>query len=331
MKRREFITLIGGAAAASSFLRPLVARAQQPPAMPVIGFLHARSPDDAMPQVAAFRRGLTETGFVEGRNVLIEYRWARGQYESLPAMATELVRLPAMILFAGSEPAALAAKAATPNIPIVFSIGADPVKLGLASSYNRPNGNATGVSMFTSALEAKRLGLLRELIPAAVKIGVLVNPSYSESERQLRDVQDAAHALGLQIQVLFASTDSEIDAAFEAMRREHVDAHLQAADPFLDTRREKLVGLAARAAIPTIYHFREFPIANGLMSYGIDILDVYRQVGVYVGRILNGTKPADLPVLQPTKFELVINLKTARALGLILPDKLLALADEVIE
>jgi putative tryptophan/tyrosine transport system substrate-binding protein len=326
MRRREFLGVLGGTAAAW----PLVARAQQP-AMPVIGFLHARSPDDAMPQVAAFRRGLNEGGYVEGQNVIVEYRWARGRYDTLPPMASELARLPATLLVAGSEPAALAAKAATSTIPVVFSIGADPVKLGLALSYNRPNGNATGVSMFTSALEAKRLGLLRELVPTAVKIGVLVNPNYSEAEGQLRDLQDAAHAMGLQIQVLLASNDSEIDAVFEAMPQQRIDALLQAADPFLDTRREKLVGLVARQAIPAIYHFREFPLANGLMSYGIDILDVYRQVGIYAGRILNGVKPADLPVLQPIKFELVINVKTAKALGLTLPDKLLALADEVIE
>ena len=323
MRRRAFIALLAGAAS-----WPLAARAQQP--LPVIGFLHARSPDDAMPQVAAFRRGLAESGYIEGQNAIIEYRWARGRYDTLPAMATELIRLPAMVLVAGSEPAALAAKATTSTIPIVFSIGSDAVKLGLAG-YNRPGGNSTGVSMFTAALEAKRLGLLHELLPQAATIGVLLNPNYLLAENQLRDVQDAAHAIGVQIHVLRASTDDEIDAAFETIRALRIAALLQAADPFLDTRRGKLVALVARYAVPTMYHFREFPAAGGLMSYGIDILDVYRQVGIYVGRILKGEKPADLPILQPTKFEFVINLKTAKSLGLPIPDKLLALADEVIE
>ena len=323
MRRRAFIALLAGAAS-----WPLAARAQQP--MSVIGFLHARSPDDAMPQVAAFRRGLAESGYIEGQNAIIEYRWARGRYDTLPAMATELIRLPAMVLVAGSEPAALAAKATTSTIPIVFSIGSDAVKLGLAG-YNRPGGNSTGVSMFTAALEAKRLGLLHELLPQAATIGVLLNPNYLLAENQLRDVQDAARTIGVQIHVLRASTDDEIDAAFETIRALRIAALLQAADPFLDTRRGKLVASVARYAVPTMYHFREFPAAGGLMSYGIDILDVYRQVGIYVGRILKGEKPADLPILQPTKFEFVINLKTAKSLGLPIPDKLLALADEVIE
>jgi putative ABC transport system substrate-binding protein len=326
MRRREFITLLGGAAAAW----PLAARAQQP-AMPVIGFLHARSPDDAMPQVAAFRRGLAESGYIEGQNAIIEYRWARGRYDTLPAMAAELIRLPAIVLVAGSEPAALAAKAATSTIPIVFSIGSDAIKLGLVAGYNRPGGNSTGVSMFTAALEAKRLGLLHELLPQATTMGVLLNPNYSLAENQLRDVQDAARSIGVQIHILWASTDDEIDAAFETLSEQRIAALLQAADPFFDTRRGKLVALVARYAVPTMYHFREYPAAGGLMSYGIDIIDVYRQVGVYVGRILKGEKPTDLPILQPTKFEFVINLKTAKALGLNVPDKLLALADEVIE
>ena len=284
-----------------------------------------------MPQVAAFRRGLAESGYIEGQNAIIEYRWARGRYDTLPAMATELIRLPVMVLVAGSEPAALAAKATTSTIPIVFSIGSDAVKLGLAAGYNRPGGNSTGVSMFTAALEAKRLGLLHELLPQAATIGVLLNPNYLLAENQLRDVQDAARTIGVQIHVLRASTDDEIDAAFETIRALRIAALLQAADPFLDTRRGKLVASVARYAVPTMYHFREFPAAGGLMSYGIDILDVYRQVGIYVGRILKGEKPADLPILQPTKFEFVINLKTAKSLGLPIPDKLLALADEVIE
>jgi putative tryptophan/tyrosine transport system substrate-binding protein len=326
VKRRDFITLLGGAAA----VWPLTAHAQQP-AMPVIGFLHARSPDDAMPQVAAFRRGLAESGYIEGQNAIIEYRWARGRYDTLPAMAAELIRLPAIVLVAGSEPAALAAKAATSTIPIVFSIGSDAIKLGLVAGYNRPCGNSTGVSMFTAALEAKRLGLLHELLPQAATMGVLLNPDYSLAENQLRDVQDAARSIGVQIHILWASTDDEIDAAFETLSEQRIAALLQAADPFFDTRRGKLVALVARYAVPTMYHFREYPAAGGLMSYGIDIIDVYRQVGVYVGRILKGEKPTDLPILQPTKFEFVINLKTAKALGLNVPDKLLALADEVIE
>jgi len=324
-RRRQFITLLSGAAAAW----PLAARGQQP--MAVIGFLHARSPDDAMPQVAAFRRGLAESGYIEGQNAIIEYRWARGRYDTLPAMAAELIRLPAIVLVAGSEPAALAAKAATSTIPIVFSIGSDAVKLGLVAGYNRPGGNSTGVSMFTAALEAKRLGLLHELLPQAASMGVLLNPNYSLAENQLRDVEDAARSLGVQIHVLRASTDDEIDAAFETVREHRMAALLQAADPFFDTRRGKLLALVARFAVPTMYHFREYPADGGLMSYGIDILDVYRQLGIYVGRILRGEKPADLPILQPTKFEFVINAKTAKALGLEIPDKLLALADEVIE
>src|SRR5262249_10445940 len=325
MQRREFITLLGGAAAGW----PLAAGAQQ--AVPVVGFLHARSSDDAMPQAIAFRRGLAEVGFIEGRNAIIEYRWARGQYERLPAMAAELVALPAAVIFAGAEPAALAAKAATSTIPIVFSIGSDPVEQGLVASYNRPGSNATGVSMFTATLGAKRLGLLHELVPQAATIGVLVNPKYSLAESQLRDAHEAAHAIGLAIHALMASTDEEIDKTFETISKERIPAILQGADPFFDTRRAKLVTLAARHAVPTMYHFREFPIADGLMSYGIDILDVYYQVGIYTGRILKGTKPADIPVMQPTKFEFVINLKTAKALGLDIPPKLLALADEVIE
>jgi putative tryptophan/tyrosine transport system substrate-binding protein len=326
VNRRAFIRVLGSAAVAW----PLAARAQQG-AMPVIGFLHARSPDDAMPQVVAFRRGLAEIGYVEGQNVAIEYRWARGRYDSLPPSAAELVRLPATVLVAGAEPAALAAKAATSTIPLIFSIGADPIKLGLAASYNRPGGNASGVSMFTSALEAKRLGLLHELVPAVATVGVLANPNYAMAEGQVRDAQDAARAMGLQIHVLLAGTDDEIEVAFGTIREQRIGALLQAADPFLDTRRERLLALMARHSVPTIHHFREFPVAGGLMSYGIDILDVYRQIGIYAGRVLKGEKPADLPVIQPTKFELVINLKTAKALGLQVPDKLLALADEVIE
>jgi ABC-type uncharacterized transport system substrate-binding protein len=327
MKRREFITLLGGAA----MTWPLAARAQQPK-LPVIGWLNARSPDDTAHLVAAFGRGLGEGGFVEGQNVMIEYRWALGQYDRLPAMAAELVRRSVTVLAsAGGEPAALAAKAATSTIPIVFVIGGDPVEQGLAASLNRPGGNSTGVSVLTSTLEPKRLGLLRELVPRAVAIGVLMNPNYPQFESQLRDVEEAARAINLQIHVLRASTDREIDAAFKTIAQGRIPALSVAADPFFDTRRDKLVDLAVRHAVPAMYHFREFAAAGGLVSYGVDISDAYRLVGVYTGRILKGDKPADLPVQQSTKLELIINLKTAKALGLEIPPMLLATADEVIE
>ena len=326
MQRREFITLLGGAAVAW----PLTARAQQP-AMPVIGFLHARSPEDSAPQVGAFRRGLAERGYVEGQNVTVEYRWGRGQYSQLPAMAAELVRRPVTVLVAGAEPAVLAAKAATSSIPIVFSVGSDPVKLGLVASYNRPGGNVTGINILTTTLEAKRLGLLHELVPQAATIGVLLNPKSPAYENQLKEVHEAVLALGLQVHVLRASTDREVEAAFETVAQQRIPALILVADPFFDTRREKLVALAAGHAVPVMYQFREYTVAGGLMSYGIDLPDAYRQVGVYVGRILKGEKPADLPILQPTKFEFVINLKTAKALGLTVPLHLQQIADEVIE
>jgi ABC-type uncharacterized transport system substrate-binding protein len=326
MRRRNFITLLGSAA-----VWPLAARAQQPE-VPVVGWLNARSPDDAAHLVAAFRRGLGEAGFIEGQNVMIEYRWALGQYDRLPAMAAELVRRPVTVLAsAGGEPAALAAKAATSTIPIVFVIGGDPVKLGLAASLNRPGGNSTGISVLTNTLEPKRLELLRELVPRAETIGVLLNPNFPTFESQLRDLQEAARAINLQIHVLRASTDREIDAAFETVAQRRIPALYVAADAFFDTRRDKLVVLAVRHAVPTMYHFREFAAAGGLVSYGVDISDAYRLLGVYTGRILKGAKPADLPVRQPTKFELVINLKTARALGLEVPSNLSARANEVIE
>jgi len=327
MKRREFIMLIGGAAAAW----PLAVRAQQA-AMPVIGYLSARSPDDTAHLVVAFRKGLSESGFVEGQNVTIEYRWALGQHDQLPALALELVQRPVdVIVSTGGESAALAAKRATSTIPIAFVIGSDPVVLGLAASYNQPGGNATGINILTAALEPKRLGILHQLVPQAETIAVLLNPNFPSYERQLRDVQEAARAMGLKIHVLRAATDREIDTAFETVAQEHIAAITVAADPFFDTRRDKLVALAARHAVPTMYHFREFAAAGGLMSYGIDLRDTYRQIGVYAGRILRGTKPANLPVLQPTKFEFVINLKTAKALGLTIPSGVLSTADAVIE
>ncbi len=326
MKRREFVTLLGGAAAGW----PIAARAQQP-AMPVVGYLNTRSPDAARP-VAGFRRGLAETGYVEGQTVMVEYRWAFGQYDRLPALAAELARRPVAVLVAGGgEPSALAAKAATSTIPIVFAVGTDPVQAGLVASYNRPGGNATGVNILTDRLGAKRLGLLHELMPGAATIGFLTNPSFVSAASQLRDMQEAAQALGVQIRVLPASTDGEIDAAFESVAQRRLRALAIGADPFFDERRDKVLALAERHAVPTMHQFREAAEAGGLMSYGIDLLDAYRQIGVYTGRILKGEKPADLPVAQPTKFELLINLKTAKALGLTIPDKLLALADEVIE
>jgi putative tryptophan/tyrosine transport system substrate-binding protein len=326
-KRRDFITLLGGAAVAW----PLAARAQQA-TMPAIGYLSARSPADSAHLVEAFRRGLSEAGYVEGQTVTVEHRWALGQHDLLPAMAVELVRKPVTVLVSvGGESAALAARAATSTIPIVFIIGGDPVKLGLAASYNRPGGNATGISILTSTLEPKRLGLLHELVSQAATIGVLLNPNFPSFEGQLRDVQEAARAVAVQIHVLRASTDGEIEVAFETVAQERVAALAVAADPFFDTRRDKLVALAARHSVPTMYHFREFAGAGGLVSYGANIPDAHRQIGIYTGRILKGEKPADLPVMQPTKFDLVFNLSTAKALGLEIPPTLLARADEVIE
>jgi putative ABC transport system substrate-binding protein len=324
--RRHFISALGGAAATW----PLATRAQQP-TMPVIGFLHARTPEDSKPQVAAFRRGLSESGYPEGQSVTVEYRWGRGQYDQLPAMAAELVRRPVALLVAGSEPAALAAKAATSTIPIVFSVGTDPVKLGLVLSFNQPGGNATGMQMFTTMLETKRLGLLHELVPRAQTLGILLNPNFTTAQNQLVDLQEAAKSIGLRLQVFRASNAAEIEAAYEAIARERIPAVMVAADVLFDTRREQLIALAARHAVPAMYQFREYAAAGGLMSYGIDLPDNYRQVGVYAGRILKGAKPTDLPVLQSTKFEFVINLQTARALGIEVPPAVLSIADEVIE
>jgi putative ABC transport system substrate-binding protein len=327
MRRRHFITLLGSAAAAW----PLAARTQQP-AMPVIGFLNSRSRQSFTSTEARFLKTLNEAGYVEGRNIGIEYRYADGAYDRLPALAADLVRRQvAVIVAGGGEPPALAAKAATLTIPIVFTIGSDPVKAGLVASYNRPGGNITGINILTEGLDAKRLGLLHTLLPQATTIGFLTNPRFASADSQLRDVQEAARALGLKIHMLPASTESEIDAVFETIAREQISAVEVGADPFLDNHRNKVAALAARYSVATMHHFREQAVAGGLMSYGIDITDVFRQVGLYVVRILKGEKPANLPVLQPTKFEFVINLKAAKALGLSVSPDLLAIADEVIE
>jgi putative ABC transport system substrate-binding protein len=315
MKRREFISLLGGAAVAW----PLAARGQQ--AIPVVGFLSFRSADDSARAVADFRDGLAEVGYVEGRNVTIEFRWAQGQFDRLPTLAAELVHRPVTVLaaVAGAQ-TARAAIAATTSIPIIFGIGEDPVKEGLVPSLNRPGANVTGATFFTALLGAKRLGLLRDLVPQAETIALLVNQNSSQGQGQAKDVQEAARGLGQRLVVLNGGSDVDIDAAFAGLAQQQVAALLVGSDPFFDPRRNRL-----------LYHFRDFPLEGGLMSYGASIADLYRQVGVYVGRILKGDKPADLPVMLPTKFELVINLKTAKALGLTIPPGVLAIADEVIE
>ena len=326
--RRELITLLGGAAAAW----PLAAHAQQP-AMTVVGLVNGRSPEASVRIARAFRNGLNEAGWVEGQNVMVEYHWLDGQYDRLPSLMADLVRRQvAVIATPGSNAAALAAKAATTTIPIVFGVGEDPVKLGLVASLARPGGNATGINFFAQEVTAKRLGLLHELVPKAVRIAVLVNPgNTSSAEATLREVPEAARALGLQIQALNASTSREIEAAFATLVRERADALLVAGDGFLISRRVQFATLATRHGVPTAYGVREHVEAGGLMSYGTYIMDTYRQVGVYTGQILKGAKPADLPVLQSTKFEFVINLQTARALGIEVPNSIQLLADEVIE
>jgi ABC-type uncharacterized transport system substrate-binding protein len=326
MRRREFISLIGGAAA-----WPLIARAQQP-AMPVIGFLSSRSPGESATVVAAFRQGLRETGFIEGQNLGIAFRWAEGRYDRLPALASELVSLPVTLLFAaGGPPSAFAAKGATSTIPIVFSAASDPVEIGLVPSLNHPGGNITGMGIFNASLSAKRLELMKDLMPNAGVIGYLLNPAHQKSELETKSVVAAANALGIDVRILNAKSESELETVFGGLQGMRIGALVVSGEPFFDSRRDRIVGLAAKYAVPTIYAWREYVLAGGLMSYGTDLPESYRQAAIYAGRILKGEKPANLPIVQPTKFHLAVNVKIAKSLGLPLPASLLARADEVIE
>ncbi len=326
LRRRDFISLLGGAAGAWS----LAARAQQP-AMPVIGFLSSSAPADRARYLTAFRQGVREAGYVDGQNVAIEYRWAQDQYDRLPDLAADLTRRQVTVIAAHDTPSSIVAKAATTTIPIVFASGGDPVKLGLVASLNRPGGNVTGVTFVVAELGAKQLGLLHELQPGAVRVGVLVDPNFAPTQSFVSDVQAAALSIGKQIEVLEAPTGRDIDTAFARSAQKSIDALLVGPGPLLDNRRVQLATLAAYHRVPAIYPLRVFAEAGGLMSYGTSITDAYRQAGVYTGRILKGEKPADLPVMQSIKFEFVINLNTARAFGLTFPPGLLAIADEVIE
>jgi putative ABC transport system substrate-binding protein len=328
MERREFITLLCGGAA----VWPLTARAQHP-GMPVVGFLGARSPEEknSADLLAALRAGLGETGFIEDRNVMIEFRWAKDHYDLLPALARDLVTLQVAAILASGVAACLAAKAATSTIPIVFLTGVDPIQLGLVTSLNRPTGNVTGVTILTNTLAPKQLQLLREVLPTATLLGFLANPKSPIVETDTRAVQSAASTTGRKILVVNASSDGELDTAFTALVQQHAEALLVMSDPFLNSRLEKIVALAARYTLPAMYQFREYPVAGGLMSYGTVLADAFHQMGIYTGKILKGAKPADLPVEQAVKVQLVINLKTAKALGITIPIPVLGRADEVIE
>jgi len=328
VKRREFITLLGGAAA----VWPLAARAQQAAMPVVVGYLYVATPEAHASRLAAFRKGLSETGYVEGRNVAIEYRWAHNDTARLPGLVADLVNRPVTVIAAGDLPSALAAKAASTAIPIVFETAADPVQAGLVASLNRPEANVTGVTNTGGELGAKRFGILRELLPGAARFAVLVNPNNPFlAEAWIKDTQSAAAAIGVQLEILRASTQREIDAAFTSIAQNRIDALVVMPDNLFGTRRVQFATQAARHAVPAIYSNREYAEVGGLMSYGTNILDAYRQLGAYVGRILKGEKPANMPVLQPTRFEFVINMQTVRTLGLDVPPSLIAIADEVIE
>jgi putative ABC transport system substrate-binding protein len=326
MRRRDFLSALGVAAS-----WPLGARAQQA-APPVVGFMSGRSAPDSAHLVAAFREGLGEAGFVDGQNVIIEFRWADGQYDRLPALAAELVSRPVAVLVGvGGDPSAMAAKRATSTIPIVFGMGGDPIKSGLVDSFNRPGANVTGYTLLTSQMESKRVGLLRELVPGVALVGVLLNPKFAPGALQAQQIEDAARTVGQKLVMATASSDEELSAAFALLARERINALLVAADPYFDTRAQRIIAFAAQNRLPAIYHFREYAAAGGLLSYGPRVTDGYRQAGNYTGQILKGAKPGNLPVLQPTKFEMVINLKTAAALNFALPNSIQLLADEVIE
>jgi putative tryptophan/tyrosine transport system substrate-binding protein len=327
MRRREFIRLLAGAGVAW----PIASQAQQP-AGPVIGYLSGRSPEDTVDELAAFQKGLSEGGFVSGGNVTIEYRWARGDYSRLAVLAAELVQRRVTVVAAtGGENSARAAMQATATIPVVFALGADPVELGLVQSLNRPGGNATGTTILLGDMDQKRFGILQRTIPGIVRFGALVNPNYPPSADQIRDLEKAATDLGRQVFVAKASNDAELDAAFAALLHEQVGALLVASDPYFDTRRSRIIAFVAQNRLPAIYQFRAYAVEGGLISYGPSITDAYRQVGLYVARVLKGERPANLPILRPTKFDFVVNLKTAKSLGLTIPPTLVAQADEVIE
>lgn len=326
MRRRDFLTLVAGSAA-----WPLTATAQSP-AIPVLGSLHSRGPEDAGYLASAFRRGLRDAGFIDGQNVKIEYRWAKGHYDQLAALAKELTRVPVSVVVAGGgTPAVLAAKSATSTIPIVFAMSGDAIQLGLAKSINRPGGNVTGINIFTTELDPKRLSLLHDIVPAASPIGYLIDASYPPSVQQASSIESPGRAMGVRIRVMRASNEQEIDAAFDTIDKENIRALAVASSPYFDTQRTRIVQLAARYSIPAIYHFREYAVAGGLVSYGVDIVEAYRQIALYAGKILKGAKAGDLPILQAAKFDLVINLKTAKALGLTIPSGVFAIADDVIE